>query len=93
MLDLGDVRESAKVIINNKSVATLWAVPFRCMIGKYLKSGINTIEIEVTNLPANRIADLDRRGKNGVSLKKSIWWIGTIIKLDMQTGNQYQVVF
>ena len=62
MLDLGDVRESAKVIINNKSVATLWAVPFRCMIGKYLKSGINTIEIEVTNLPANRIADLDRRG-------------------------------
>lgn len=63
MLDLGDVRESAKVIINNKSVATLWAVPFRCMIGKYLKSGINTIEIEVTNLPANRIADLDRRGK------------------------------
>lgn len=63
MLDLGDVRESAKVIINNKSVTTLWAVPFRCMIGKYLKSGINTIEIEVTNLPANRIADLDRRGK------------------------------
>ncbi|WP_448789478.1 alpha-L-rhamnosidase [Bacteroides graminisolvens] len=63
ILDLGDVRESAKVIINNKSVATLWAVPFRCMIGKYLKLGINTIEIEVTNLPANRIADLDRRGK------------------------------
>ncbi|WP_319504164.1 glycosyl hydrolase [Bacteroides graminisolvens] len=63
ILDLGDVRESAKVIINNKSVATLWAVPFRCMIGKYLKLGINTIEIEVTNLSANRIADLDRRGK------------------------------
>ena len=27
-----------------------------------LKSGENTIRVEVTNLPANRIADLDRRG-------------------------------
>ena len=27
-----------------------------------LKAGINEIRIEVTNLPANRIADYDRRG-------------------------------
>ena len=27
-----------------------------------LKVGINELRIEVTNLPANRIADLDRRG-------------------------------
>jgi hypothetical protein len=27
-----------------------------------LKAGKNTIRIEVTNLPANRIADLDRKG-------------------------------
>ena len=27
-----------------------------------LKKGRNTLRIEVTNLPANRIADLDRRG-------------------------------
>ncbi|NDW11472.1 glycosyl hydrolase family 2 [Bacteroides sp. 214] len=62
ILDLGDVRESARVRINGEEVATLWAVPFECTIAKYLKSGTNTIEIDVTNLPANRIADMDRRG-------------------------------
>lgn len=62
LLSLGDVRESARVRINGKDVATLWAVPYRCYIGKYLRPGANTLEVEVTNLPANRIADMDRRG-------------------------------
>lgn len=62
ILDLGDVRESARVRVNGQEVATLWAVPFRCAIGKYLRPGKNTLEVEVTNLPANRIADMDRRG-------------------------------
>lgn len=62
MLDLGDVRESARVRINGQEVATLWAVPYRCLIGKYLCPGENRLEVEVTNLPANRIADMDRRG-------------------------------
>ncbi|MDR2473149.1 MAG: glycosyl hydrolase family 2 [Tannerella sp.] len=63
-LTLGDVRESARVRINGREVATLYAVPFEINIGKYLKNGVNTLDIEVTNLPANRIADLDRNGVN-----------------------------
>ena len=62
VLDLGDVRESARVKINGKEVATLWSVPFTAKVGKFLKPGENKIEVEVTNLPANRIADYDRRG-------------------------------
>ena len=62
LLSLGDVRESARVRINGREVATLWAVPYRCFIGPYLRPGKNTLEVEVTNLPANRIADMDRRG-------------------------------
>ena len=61
MLDLGDVRESARVRINGQAVATLIAVPYRCLVGKYLRPGVNTLEVEVTNLPANHIADMDRR--------------------------------
>ncbi|MBE6287375.1 MAG: glycosyl hydrolase family 2 [Mediterranea massiliensis] len=61
-LSLGDVRESARIRINGQEVATLWAVPYTCMVGPYLRQGENTIEIEVTNLPANRIADMDRNG-------------------------------
>ena len=64
ILDLGDIRESACVKINGRYVRTCWAVPFRLRIGEYLKEGENLIEVEVTNLPANRIADYDRRGVN-----------------------------
>jgi hypothetical protein len=64
ILDLGDVRESARVRINNHDCGILWAVPFRLFVGKYLHQGDNRIEVEVTNLPANRIADYDIRGIN-----------------------------
>ena len=62
MIDLGDVRESARVYINGKFVGCAWAVPFVLDCRNTLKKGKNELRIEVTNLPANRIADLDRRG-------------------------------
>lgn len=62
VLDLGDVRESARVLVNGQQAATLIAVPFRTPVGKYLRQGENTLEVEVTNLPANRIAEYDRQG-------------------------------
>ncbi|MCD7962859.1 MAG: glycosyl hydrolase family 2 [Rikenellaceae bacterium] len=62
VIDLGDVRESASLKVNGKFVTKLYAVPYSARIGKFLKPGKNTLEIEVTNLPANRIADYDRRG-------------------------------
>jgi hypothetical protein len=61
-LSLGDVRENARVKINGQDAGTLYAVPFETTIGSLLRDGENTIEIDVTNLPANRIADYDRRG-------------------------------
>ena len=61
-IDLGDVRESARVYINDKFIGCAWAVPFVLDCGNTLKKGRNTLRIEVTNLPANRIRDLDRRG-------------------------------
>jgi hypothetical protein len=61
-ISLGDVRESARLRVNGKDAGTLFAVPFEAMIGSFLHDGENTIEIDVTNLPANRIADYDRRG-------------------------------
>lgn len=62
-IDLGDVRESARVYINNVFVGCAWSVPYILNFdGSILKQGENSIRIEVTNLPANRIADLDRKG-------------------------------
>ena len=64
ILDLGDVRESARVFVNREEVGTVWAVPFRINIGKYLHQGINIVDVYVTNLQSNRIADYERRGVN-----------------------------
>lgn len=62
LLDLGDVRESARVWVNGQETGILWSVPYQARIGKYLKEGENTLKIEVANLMVNRIRDLDRRG-------------------------------
>nr|WKN35759.1 glycosyl hydrolase [Tunicatimonas sp. TK19036] len=62
LLQLGDVRESARVWVNDQEVGILWSVPFQARIGEYLKEGENTIRVEVANLMANRIRDLDQRG-------------------------------
>lgn len=64
LLDLGDVRESARIKINGADAAVLFALPMRVRVGRFLKKGANTIEIEVTNLAANRIRDLDVRKVN-----------------------------
>ena len=62
LLDLGKVNESAHVWINGQDVGILWSIPFRARVGKYLKQGNNTIKIEVVNLMANRIRDMDKKG-------------------------------
>ena len=61
-IDLGDVRESARVYINNQFAGCAWSVPFVLNCDNMLKEGDNLIRIEVTNLPANRISDLDKKG-------------------------------
>ena len=69
-IDLGDVRESAHVYINNKYVGCAWAVPYILNCKDALNKGKNTIRIEVTNLPANRIAELDRQGVKWRKMKE-----------------------
>ncbi|MGB6220758.1 glycosyl hydrolase [Haloferula sp.] len=63
-IDLGEVRESARVFINGKEVAGLYSIPYSARVGRFLKTGENLLEIEVTNLSANRIRDLDIRNVN-----------------------------
>jgi hypothetical protein len=59
-LDLGRVAESARVRLNGKELGVLFARPFRIQTGT-LQRKDNLLEIDVTNLSANRIRDLDRR--------------------------------
>lgn len=60
-LDLGDVRETARVTLNGRFLGVLWSLPSSLRVGDALQPGANRLEIEVTNLPANRVRDLDLR--------------------------------
>jgi hypothetical protein len=62
ILDLGDVRESARVRLNGTDLGVCFCLPFRLSAGAALHQGSNLLEIEVTNLSANRIRALDRSG-------------------------------
>ena len=61
-LDLGRVHDSARVRLNGRELATLLGPAFRIRIDAAQLSAVNVLEVSVTNLTANRIADLDRRG-------------------------------
>ena len=63
-LDLGDVRESAEVFLNGKSLGIAWCLPMRVPISKELLKATNKLEIDVINLSANRIRYIDRKGEN-----------------------------
>jgi hypothetical protein len=60
-LDLGKVAESARVKLNGRELGVVFTAPFRLTIPHEQLAAENTLEILVTNLSANRIADLDRR--------------------------------
>jgi hypothetical protein len=62
-LELGDVRESAVVKLNGKTLGTAWCLPYNISIPKgILLKDNNLLEIEVTNLSANRIRYMDKKG-------------------------------
>ena len=62
ILDLGDVRESAHVYVNGQDAGVAFCAPFRLDVTSLLKSGKNLIQIDVTGLAANYVAEMDRRG-------------------------------
>jgi hypothetical protein len=54
-LDLGDVKNLAEIVVNGKSLGTVWKKPFSMDITKALKPGENMLKIKVTNLWVNRL--------------------------------------
>jgi hypothetical protein len=61
-LDLGRVAESARVKINGKMMGTYISEPYRIYVPSELMQKNNVLEVEVTNLMANRIAYMDQQG-------------------------------
>jgi alpha-L-rhamnosidase len=54
-LDLGEVRELAHVRLNGRDLGTLWKKPFRVPLDGVARTGVNELEIDVTNFWPNRL--------------------------------------
>ena len=55
VLDLGKAAEIVEIVVNGKSVATLWTPPFRADITSFANPGENRLEVRVTNTWFNRL--------------------------------------
>ena len=66
-LNLGTVRESARVTLNGQEIGVLIGPDFRIILDRKQLKKDNILEIKVSNLMANRIAYLDR---NNIEWKK-----------------------
>ncbi|MGM0621347.1 MAG: glycosyl hydrolase [Bacteroidota bacterium] len=60
-LNLGKVKDCARVKLNGEDAGTLLGPSYNVKVNN-LKQGQNLLEVEVTNVAANRIRDLDIRG-------------------------------
>lgn len=61
-LNLGDVKESATVVLNGKKIATLIGPSYTVTIPASVLKDDNVLQVVVINGMANRIIDLDKRG-------------------------------
>jgi hypothetical protein len=55
ILDLGEIHDLAEVLVNGKTVATLWKPPFRVSLNGLVHRGNNDLEVRVINVWHNRL--------------------------------------
>ncbi|MCA1760519.1 MAG: hypothetical protein LC658_12200, partial [Bacteroidales bacterium] len=61
ILDLGVVKDCARVTLNGKSIGTLLGPTYKIRVDN-LVQGKNVLQVDVTNVAANRIRDMDING-------------------------------
>lgn len=60
LLSLGDVRETAEVIVNGHNLGKVWCIPYQVYLPAAILQQENKIELRIHNLSANAIIKMDK---------------------------------
>jgi hypothetical protein len=63
LLSLGDIRETAEIIVNGKNLGKVWCIPYQVFLPAEILREENSIELRVHNLSANAIIKMDKEQK------------------------------
>ena len=84
-LDLGTVKETARVRLNGKDLGVIWCSPWRVEITAAAKPGENALEIEVVNLWANRLVG-DSNLPDGLRRTRTRMFVGWLNNDQLSSG-------
>ena len=84
-LDLGEIKDLARVKLNGKDLGVVWTAPWRVEVTGMLK-GQNHLEIEVANLWVNRLIGDEKLPDDGIKDDK---WPDWLMKGQPRTSGRY----
>jgi hypothetical protein len=85
-LDLGEVKNMARVTLNGKNLGVIWTAPWRVDISSALRQKNNELRIEVVNLWANRLIGDEQKPYDGVVGEK---WPDWLVQGKPRTSGRY----
>ncbi len=85
-LNLGKVGNMARVKLNGTTLGTVWTAPWHIDITQQLKTGENSVEVEIANLWINRLIGDEKEPWDGIENGK---WPDWLLKGEARPSKRY----